>query len=83
MPRGSPNGNPKYKYIVETDNVEKSLCEAATILNRLRYTTKFWEEHYGFPAKEAKKRWEAQADKWILEHTKLIEEKTEPEKINL
>lgn len=62
------------KHIIVCEDAETELLVLANILNKLRYTTKYWEEHYGSPAKTHKKRWEEKADEWILKHTKEVDE---------
>lgn len=47
--------------------------EALHILNNLRHHTKYWDEHYGALAKDAKKKWEKRADEFL---EKIQAEKT-------
>ena len=62
------------KYIVVVDDPQKALLELANIVNRLRFHTKYWEEHYGSFAKRDKKDAERKADEWLLKHTKQVDE---------
>lgn len=39
--------------------------EAVEIIENLRKFQKLWEEQYGVPLKEKKKRWEAKADQFL------------------
>lgn len=39
--------------------------DAIHILNNLRHHTKYWDEHYGALAKNAKRKWEERADEFL------------------
>jgi hypothetical protein len=57
---------------------EPDMREVAEILTKLRYNTKFWDEHYGANARNAKKQWEVKADAWIEKHVKEAAPITDP-----
>lgn len=62
------------KHIVQIVDLKEGLLEVANILNHLRETTKFWEQHYGSEPKLQKKRWEKKADEWLSKHCIKVDE---------
>ena len=54
---------------IETEEeLREFAAEALHILVNLRHSKDFWSMHFGAPAKDTMKRWEARADKFLEDH---------------
>lgn len=63
----------KIQLRMSPSQAEEQLLILANIVLQLRARTKHWDEHFGFAAKQAKIRWEVNADKWIDENVQITE----------
>ena len=69
------------KLILEVEDSEKALLDAANIILRLRRSTRIYELNLGYVARNEKAAAEKKADKWLAKVVKMELEDAEGDKI--